>query len=232
MIRLFYKVHKWIGVGIGLILLMWIVTGMLLGGGGGGRPSEPPDYSRATVSPASAVAVAAASDSALGRVNGVVLDLIAGRLVYRVTAARGRAALVDAATGAPIVIGEALVREVAATIAPEAAVGGVVRLKRHDGGYPRGPLPAWRVVLGDQAETWVHLNRDGQVSSNTRDQRRKAVFHDLHTFATLRQAHLGPGTIRILFMVASVISLAVVGTGYYLSLPRRWRTFRRSQEEM
>lgn len=231
MIRLFYKVHKWIGVGIGLILLMWIVTGMLLGGGGGGRPAEPPDYSRATVSPATAVAVAAASDSGLRAVRGVALEHIAGRLVYRVSAARNRAVLVDAASGEAIAIGEALAREIAATLAPGAPVSEVRRLAAHDGGFPRGALPAWRVVLADPAGTWVHLSRDGLGSSNTREQRRKAVYHDLHTFATLQQVHLDRGSIRVLFLVASVISLAVVVTGYYLSLPRRWRTFRRTPEE-
>lgn len=231
MIRLFYKVHKWVGVGVGLILLMWIVTGMLIGGGGGGRPAEPPDYSRATVSPATAVAVAARSDSALGAARGVALEQIAGRLVYRVSAARGRAALVDAATGEPVVIGEGLAREIAASLAPGAAIGEVRRLEGHDGGFPRGALPAWRVVLADPAGTWVHLSRDGLGSSNTREQRRKAVYHDLHTFATLQQVQLDRRTIRVLFLVASVISIAVVVTGYYLSLPRRWRTFRRTPEE-
>lgn len=231
MIRWFYKVHKWVGVGIGLILLMWIVTGMLIGGGGGGRPAEPPDYSRATVSPATAVAVAAQSDSALGAARSVALEQIAGRLVYRVSAARGRAALVDAATGEPVAIGEELAREIAATLAPGAPISDVRRLEGHDGGFPRGALPAWRVALADQAGTWVHLARDGVASSNTREQRRKAVYHDLHTFATLQQVHLDRPTIRILFLVASVISLAVVVTGYYLSLPRRWRTVRRTPEE-
>lgn len=231
MIRLFYKVHKWIGVGIGLVLLMWIVTGMLIGGGGGGRPSAPPDYSRATVSPAEAVAVAARGDSGLAEVRGVVLDMLGGRLVYRLSAPRGRGALVDAATGERLEIGEALAREVAASLVPQAAVREVVRLEGYDLGFPRGALPAWRVVLDGPAGTWVHLSRDGLASSNTREQRRKSVYHDLHTFATLQQLRLGRPAIRILFLVASVISLGVVVTGYYLSLPRRWRTFRRTPEE-
>lgn len=231
MIRLFYKVHKWIGVGIGLILLMWIVTGVLIGGGGGGRPAAPPDYTRATVSPAAAVAAAALGDSGLTEVRAVVLDMLAGRLVYRLSAPRGRGMLVDAATGERLQIGESLAREVAAALAPRAGVREVVRLEGYDGGFPRGMLPAWRVVLNDEAGTWVHLSRDGQASSNTREQRRKSVYHDLHTFATLQQLHLGRPAIRFLFVVASVISLGVVVTGYYLSLPRRWRTLRRTPEE-
>jgi uncharacterized iron-regulated membrane protein len=130
-----------------------------------------------------------------------------------------------------VAIGEDLAREIAATLAPGARIAEVRRLEDHDGGFPRGALPAWRVVLADQAGTWVHLSRDGVAGSNTREQRRKAVYHDLHTFATLQQVDLGRRGIRILFLVASVISIAVVVTGYYLSLPRRWRTFRRTPEE-
>ena len=58
MLRLFYKVHKWVGIGIGVIFLMWIVTGILIAGGDTpkGPGDGPPDFSRATVAPAAALA--------------------------------------------------------------------------------------------------------------------------------------------------------------------------------
>jgi len=229
--RLFYKVHKWIGVGIGLILLMWIVTGVLLGGGGGGRAPEVPDYSRATVSPAAAQAAAAVGDSGIAEVRGLTLDAVAGRVVYRINGPRGRTALIDAATGDRVAVGEPLAREVAAALAPGVAVRGVVLLRANDRGYPRGSLPVWRVMLDDPAESWVHLASDGSTTSNTRVQRGKAVLHDLHTFAALQTLHFGRRSIRVLFVLASVVSIALVITGYYLSLPRRWRSFRAVKEE-
>lgn len=233
MTRWIYKVHKWIGVGIGLILLMWIVTGLLIGGGGGGggRPAAKPDFSRATVSPAAALAVAAQGDSGLIPVGSVALDLVAGRLVYRISGPRGRSVLVDATSGDRVEIGESLAREVAAAIAPQARVQRVLVLRKHDPGYPRGNLPAWRVVLDDRAETWVQLSNDGATVISTADQRGKATLHNLHTFAALRGLHLGSLGIRILFVVASVISIASVATGYYLSLPKRWRPFRGAPKE-
>lgn len=233
MTRWIYKVHKWIGVGIGLILLMWIVTGLLIGGGGGGgggRPPAKPDFSRATVSPAAALAVAALGDSGITEVGGVTLDLVAGRLVYRIGGPKGRSLLVDATTGSRVEVGEALAREAAGVIAPQAGIRRVLVLRKHDAGYPRGNLPAWRVVLDDRAETWVQLSNDGATVNSTAEQRGKATLHNLHTFAALRGLHLGSLGIRILFVVASVISIAGVATGYYLSLPKGWR-FRGAPKE-
>lgn len=232
MTRLFYKVHKWIGVGIGLIMLMWIVTGVLIGGGGGGRRAPvTPDYAGATVSPSAALAAAALGDNGITEARAVTLEVVAGRLAYRISDPKGRTALVDAGTGARIEICESLAREAAAVLAPQAGVREVVRLGGHDRGYPRGGLPAWRVILEDPEESWLHLSSDATTSTNTRAQRSKSTLHDLHTFAALQGLHLGKQGIRILLVLASVISVALVVTGYYLSLPKRWRSFRSTPAE-
>lgn len=223
MLRLFYKVHKWVGIGIGLFLLMWIVTGMLLGGGEG-RPRDgvAPDYARAVVSPAAALEVATAGDSGLREVRGVELDRIGSHLLYRVRGAGGTV-LVDAAEPRRLEVTEALAREVAAGMFPQGTIETVELLKRHDRGYPNGALPAYRVRFGDRARTLVHLSlRDGLVAVSNKDLQLNGTLHGLHTFASLRAFGLSRVPIRRLLNVASLISLVVVVTGYYMSLPRRW----------
>ncbi len=223
MLRLFYKVHKWVGIGIGLFLLMWIVTGMLLGGGEG-RPRDgaAPDYSRAVVSPADAQALAASGDSGLREIRSVELDRLGSRVFYRVRGAGGTM-LVDAAQPQRLEVTEALAREVAAGMFPQGTIEGVELLKRHDRGYPNGALPAYRVRFGDRAGTLVHLSvRDGLLAVSNKDLQLNGTLHGLHTFASLRSLGLSRVPIRRLLIVASLIALVVVITGYYMSLPRRW----------
>ncbi|MBK6424066.1 MAG: PepSY domain-containing protein [Gemmatimonadetes bacterium] len=223
MLRLFYKVHKWVGIGIGLFLLMWIVTGMLLGGGEG-RPRDgaAPDYSRAVVSPADAQALAASGDSALREIRAVELDRIGSHLLYRVRGTGGTV-LVDAEQPQRLEVTEALAREVATGMFPQGSIEGVELLTRHDRGYPNGALPAYRVRFADRAETLVHLSvRDGMLAVSNKDLRLNGTLHGLHTFASLRALGLARVPIRRLLIVASLISLVVVVTGYYMSLPRRW----------
>ncbi len=223
MLRWFYKVHKWVGVGIGLVLLMWIVTGMLLGGGEG-RPREagPPDFSRAVVAPAAAAALAQAGDSALATVRGVELAQLGGALFYRVRG-EGGTVLVNAERPERFIVSDSLARGVAQAMFPEGSVQGVELLRRHDAAYPAGALPAWRVSFGDRRGTQVHVAlRDGQLSVSNGDLRLNRTLHDLHTFAAFRVTGLGRVPTRRLLTAASAIALVVVLTGYYMSLPRAW----------
>lgn len=223
MLRLFYKVHKWVGIGIGVFLLMWIVTGMLLGGGEGRpRDAAPPDYRGAVVSPAAAQEVAVAADSGLRDIRSLELDRLGSHLFYRVRGAGGTV-LVDAAQPQRLEVTEALAREVAAGMFPQGRIEGVELLQRHDRGYPNGGLPAYRVRFDDGARTLVHVAlRDGMLAVSNKDLRLNGTLHGLHTFASLRALGLSRVPIRRLLIVASLISLVVVVTGYYMSLPRRW----------
>jgi len=53
-LKLIYKWHKWIGVSVGVILAMWLFTGIVMVTGP--RPPGPPtprlDFSAAVISPA------------------------------------------------------------------------------------------------------------------------------------------------------------------------------------
>jgi uncharacterized iron-regulated membrane protein len=225
-LRWFYKVHKWVGIGIGLILLMWVVTGVLLSTGKGEeRPTRPPaaDWGRVSVSPAQAAAVAASGDSALENVLDVGLDQVAGRVIYRVLGARNRAVLVDAETGQRITVDEALARSIAEHEVPGAPVLAVKLLTHFDRSYNNGMLPVWRVALADEQETIVYVTaREGRASSIDASRRSKQRVLGWHTFGALRSFSLGRGPIRTLLIVSSVIAMVSIVTGYVMSLPKGW----------
>jgi uncharacterized membrane protein YkoI len=222
-LRWFYKVHKWVGVSVGAVLLMWIVTGVLLSAGEGrgqGR-AAPPDYARATVSPAAAVAAATTGDSGLRGIRAVELDRLGDRVIYRVKGAPRGTALIDATTGVRIVISESLARELAQRAVPGGTIESAELIRANDRGYP-GSLPAWRVRFADADATWFHLGlQDGLVNISTTTSRTSSTLHGLHTFGSLTALHIERRHIRLLLIGASLVALAVVVTGYVLSLPRR-----------
>lgn len=222
--RLIFKVHKWVGIGIGVILLMWIVTGVLLAGGDTPRASDdaPPDFGRATVAPAAALALATSGDSALTGVRSVEFQQLGSHFIYRIRG-KGRTVVVDAERGERLVMDEALARRVAVEAVPGATIRSAELIRAHDRGYGSGSLPAWRVTLDDEAGTLVHLSvRDGVLGTSTGAKRMHLTMHNLHTFATLKVLGLPRGPVRWLLILASVISLVGVVTGYFMSLPKRW----------
>lgn len=92
----FRSVHKWIGISLGLVLLLWLVSGVWM--------VLPTSYqqnfqdgffqwSAAAIAPAEAVAVA--SGHAPERVRNINMWAVAGRLFYRVSLEDGSVRLVD-----------------------------------------------------------------------------------------------------------------------------------------
>ncbi len=224
-LRWFYKVHKWVGVAVGVVLLMWIVTGVLLsaGEGRGKDRGAPPDYGMATVAPAAAVAAATRGDSGLHAIRGVELDRLGDRVIYRVKGSPRGTALIDAGTAERIVITESLARALAQSAVPGSPIVSAELIRANDRGYP-GSLPAWRVRFGDEGATWFHVGtQDGLINISTTTSRTSSTLHGLHTFGSLTALHIERRHIRLLLIGASLVALAVVVTGYVLSLPRRRR---------
>jgi len=225
-LRWIYRVHKWVGVGIGLVLIMWIVTGVLLStaeGRGAGRGAPPPAYASATIAPAQAVAEATSGDSALAGVRSVELDRLGDRVIYRVTGAPRGTVLIDGTTGQRIAITDRLAATLGAQAVPGVQVESTELIHRNDRGYS-GSLPAWRVKFGDAEGTWFQVGvPDGVELISTAASRRSSTLHGLHTFASLKALHLERRQIRLLLIGASAVAAAGVLTGYILSLPRRRR---------
>jgi hypothetical protein len=221
--------HNWIGVFIGVVLVLWIVSGLILlfpfsetrrAGQGTGRPL---DWETVTVSPAEARLAALALDSTK-HVTNVVLQRLRDDAIYVVIRLRAAPVIVHAGTGRVVGIDESLAVAIANDPIPGLPVSRVERLEHRDGDYT-GPVPAWHVVYGDEARTeaWVAINT-GEVRRNTRADRLQAYWgHEMHVFAPLSNYPGGDTTRKGALWVASVISLIMFAFGYWLALPRRWR---------
>ncbi len=223
--RLWYKVHKWVGVGVGLFLLMWVITGLLLEGEPARlKPAPNPDFTRATTAPVAAIAAAQATAPDFGAVKQVLLVNIAGRVAYVVQGAGPQPIFVDAAEGTVLAIDSGYVTSLAGELLPGHAVSGATIIRSYDRAYPYGSLPAWRVTLQDPEQTLLHVSlKDGSIVASTKSQRRGNFMHGLHTFGSLVAVGAPRRLVKLLFWGAALISLGVILSGYYLSLPKGWR---------
>ena len=97
----------------------------------------------------------------------------------------------------------------------------LTRLATHDARYSFGPLPAYRVEVGDAAGTIIHVAADGSLNPTTRFSRFRAVMGQLHEFQLRGRVPERPR--RFSLMVSGLLTIVLVLTGYVLALPVRRR---------
>jgi hypothetical protein len=217
-LKLIYKWHKWIGVSIGVILAMWLFTGIIMVTGP--RPPSPPiprlDFSAAVISPA----------QASGKSNAPVIriDLIAMGTapIYKLSTAKGTV-LVDARNGELVVINDSLAMVIARQASGISAPAKAKRVGSGEG------ASGYRVVFSDKASTVVEIEAGGATRVTDKLKRFRNVMGGLHTFGVLRGVNASRGTIAGLVIVIAGTALISVVTGYFMALPRRRRS-RLSQE--
>ena len=179
-------VHKWMGLLVGLQVLLWITGGLVMSWFEIERVRGEHNISRAEAAPlpgneilwpVSQILAAAGQPAA-----SVTLRWLAGRLVYDLAepaepGAKPREvpthALFDAKTGqrlSPLPAETALVLALA-DFSGTADAQAPRLLEAHNLEY-RGPLPVWRVVLGDEEDTRLYVSpQTGQIVA-----RRNAVW--------------------------------------------------------
>jgi Na+-transporting NADH:ubiquinone oxidoreductase subunit F len=220
----FRTLHKWIGIVVGLALLMWAITGIIMMlPANRVRDSRVAalDLTRATISPAQALAGLAQRDST-PPVRSLVLIQILDQLVYQVETTR-RTLLVSAETGDRFEVTPGMAEAIArASFRGTPGTIGVERLDKYDARYSSGDLPAYRVSLGDQAATISYVSaRNGSVVSADSRRRMRSVVGKLHDFSALRVLTSSDWVRRGLAIGACVLSIISILTGYWLALPRR-----------
>ena len=213
MLNLIYKWHKWIGVTVGVILAMWLFTGIIMVTGP--RPPSPPtprvDFSTAAISPAQA------SARSRSLVTGIDLIAIGTAPVYKLSTTSGTV-LVDARSGELIVINDSL----ATVIAKEASgVSAPAKAKRVGSGEGAS---GYRVVFSDEASTVVEIEASGAARVTDKLKRFRNVIGGLHTFGVLRGVNASRGTIEGLLILIAGTALVSVVLGYVMALPRRGRS--------
>lgn len=213
MLKLIYKWHKWIGVSVGVILAMWLFTGIIMVTGP--RPPGPPtprlDFSAAVISPAQA---SAKSGTPVTRID---LIAIGTAPVYKLLTASGTV-LVDARNGELVVINDSL----AIVIARQASgISAPAKAKRVGSGKGSS---GYRVVFSDKASTVVEIEASGAARVTDKLKRFRNVMGGLHTFGVLRGVNASRGTIVGLLILIAGTALVSVVTGYVMALPRRRRS--------
>lgn len=231
-IRAIYRAHRWLAVGGGVFLLIWLSTGIVMvmppifSTVPRERGPEPIDLRQVTLSPAEAVETLRRERDARPRANGVVLKQVGDVVAYEFDLAGQGTYLVDARSGRLLTITPDLADRIARARYPsDSPVVQVDHLTEHSFDYPFGALPAYRIVRGnDGARVYYVAERTGAVLAADRWARFQAVMDALHTFEPLKLIVRGPDVASHALILASTLGIAVAATGYALALPRRRRS--------
>ena len=227
--RKMYKVHKWIAVTVGVFFLVWLISGIAMVLPNSWytpvpqRRPGPIDFKEVTVSPAEAIATLARLLGSYPEVNSVNLKRIRERAVYQISVKRGDLHLIDARSGEVFKITQELAEQIARDEFPlEARVLQIDLVTRNSFSYPWGSVPAYEVVFDDNQATMSHVAvSGGTVRRSTRWSRIQAAVVSLHTFEPLKLITKRKAARKGLLLLLSLLGIAVAGTGYYLSIPRR-----------
>lgn len=226
-----FAAHRWLAAVAGIQLLAWSAGGLIFathdidvvrGQRGRADPEPRPlDAGRVAVSPARAIEV-----SGIGGVESVTLRLFLGRPVYEVRGDGGVALIsaVDARRLSPI--DRATAERIA--VADRATRYPVERAVLIESDppteYREGPLPAWRVDLGDPDHTHIYVRADnGAIAARRNDQwRRFDFFWMLHTMDYRGRDDFN----HPLLVGFAALGVITVLSGFFLwglRIARRWR---------
>ena len=213
MLKLVYKWHKWIGISVGVILAMWLFTGIIMVTGP--RPPSPPtprlDFSTAVISPAQAAAKSSAP------VSRIELIAIGTAPIYKLATSSGTV-LIDARTGEAVVINDSLATVIAMQASGVSAPAKATRLRSGEGSS------GYRVVFSDPGSTVVEIEASGAARVTDRLKRFRSVMNGLHTFGALRGVITNRDIVEWLLILIAGTALVSVMTGYIMALPRRRRS--------
>ncbi len=245
MSRRFYAVHRWLGLAVGVQLVLWCVGGLIFAthdlawvrGEDGRNPERaaPLDLARVRLAPGAAVATLApgvvgdgphAGGSAAVVVDEIILRPILGRAVYEIRHG-GDTTLIDAESGAVL---SPLGRDTAIAIARADRAGqpevlGATLIERDPPSeYREGALPAWQIAFADGEGTHVYVAANtGRITARRNDAwRRFDFFWMLHTM-DYRDRDDFNHPLLIGAAAAAVITLASGFALWAIRLRRRWR---------
>ncbi len=213
--------HRWMGIVLGIMLVIWTVSGIVLMYYGLPHLTAGERLARLPALDAAAVRVSPAEAAAQveGEPFRIRVSMLGGRPVYRINTGRvfGRWTLVYADTG---VVFEGFDAEAALGwlegYVPEAAgrmsVDGYVTapdLFTHNPGL-QTHMPMYRIALNDSAETFYYVSEgSGEAVMKTDRTGRLLGFlgYELHTLFFWRQERWWSGLLQILSWTALVMAL-------------------------
>ncbi len=214
-----YKLHRWLAVGIGLFLVIQVVSGAVWM-----LPWPGPVKLREAQSALQWSPGLISFEEAARRVEQpteVRLQMLDGAPVYTVFGAR--TVVVDAQRGGTIEIDEALARRVAQR-ATGAKAARVQKVQRHSIGYRSGALPAFKVYFEDARKTMVAVDaRTGAlIKATSRAARFQNLFESLHDWSVVSMYTPVRRGIWSVVVLLSAVSLVAILSGYWLAW-LRWK---------
>ncbi len=230
------RIHKWIGVSGGVLLLIWIVTGIFISWPGGGRArlqSETPlpDFRTVAISPAEAISALPPTEAARAG-QSVQLTLLGSRPTYLIRAG-GAVSLVDAVSGDPFRVDAEEALRIASEVygRPELASEPVL-VESRELRYFQGELPAFRIEFEDGYNTEIYIGqRTGTVMWWDRKSRIRRWMGSLHDLWPIGPA-LGPRPRLVAMVGGGLITLLITMSGYWLAWRRGgWRPPKRRLSE-
>jgi len=219
-----YRIHKWIAIVLGVFLLGWTVSGIVMVlppfwfGLTEVNAEQPISYRDAVLSPAEAIT---SLEQALGepvQVKSFGLLKLHGRLVYQISIP-GDLRLVDSQTGELVELDANLAGQIVRDSLPEKNGDDRVDLvTSHSAIYPFGPLPVYRVTFPDDADSYYVNVWNGRVSrSNAMTRLRRAIV-SVHTFEPIRLLVHREALQNGALILFSLVGIATALTGYYLAI--------------
>ncbi|MGQ0383540.1 MAG: PepSY domain-containing protein [Gammaproteobacteria bacterium] len=212
------SVHKWIGVVIGIQVILWIAGGLIMS-------AFPIELVRGETqaAPAQSPAIGAAelgtdirdSLATHGQFTGLRTVRVAGRLYFEAQRGDRPALLIAAADGTVRdAIDEATARAVAtADFTGDGAIVAAAFLRDRVSEY-RGALPAWQIRFDDARDTTIYVSaQNGQVTARRTDiWRLYDFFWMLHIMDYGERVNFN----HPLLIGASAIALLLAATGFWL----------------
>jgi hypothetical protein len=228
------KLHKWIFVFMGIFMLAWVLSGLVMilpkwwFGAVVHNDRSEVDYTQAVISPAEAIARLERGPGAKAAIGKVLLRTIDSRLVYEVRYRNKGPRLIDAQNGKPFSFTPELAEKIARrNFGIDAPLQESTRLTEHDSSYPTGQLPVYRVRFSDSPEVsyFVQVGNLRVFQSSPLSRVRGAIvsLHNLGPIEFLTGSH----DLRHNMLVATAI-ISLIGTlaGAFLTLPHRKTTGR------
>ncbi len=216
------RIHKWVGVVIGIQLVLWTLSGAVMSMldheavAGGPAAAAPP-----VVLPSSSAWGEVQRRLAGRKVTAVAVRPLLGRYAYAVSTGEG-ALLFDAESGKPIVADSALAERVAQTAYGGAAqVSGVAALTELELAVREHQLPIWRVNFADEANSSFYVSgSDGRLLERRNDSWRTwDFFWMLHNMDYAERTSFNHPLIVLVGFAA--VWLAI--TGFWLLFRTAWR---------
>ncbi len=226
--RAWFQVHRWISVGLGLLLVFWVASGMVMQ-----FPLPSAFYTQPGTSASLSLTDYGLSPAEAGRragllsgarPHGVAFQRLRDAMVYVVTFPARPPLLLDAQHGEPIPITAALAEAIARDgVGMTPPLLGIDTVTRQTTAYPYGERPAFRLRFGDASRTVVFVGQaTGAVHHTTRRSRFQTWMAQWHLAGPLAYGERSETARNAAVWITSLIILAGLVAGILLVLPKRW----------